>query len=249
MKYLQLVPEIAVIGRCTNTELPFQHGKLCTCVDPESPESLSGKPSLAHRGLRRWSRSKVYVKRFWYTKWYVQNPKVPKKFFSFCAPEQQWKWKSSPSELRSRNNIAEPRWRCCAGCCTEPTEGWWRLPRTQSMCQWREGWRWQALHQAALFREPCLITICKTGVSLCRGQCRPCRVAQSRSPLPPNTWMSSCSKRYMTNVLTCGSSPTKKMMGKQRVNTAGGHTRGWREDKNALMQPDIVMYDVSSASP
>lgn len=95
-----------------------------------------------------------------------------------------------------------------------------------------------------LFQGACLVTICKTRVSLCRGQCRPCREAQRRSPLPPNTWMSSCSKRYMTNVLTCGSSPTKKMMGKQRVKTAGGHTRGQREDKNTLMQLDIMMHEL-----
>lgn len=95
-----------------------------------------------------------------------------------------------------------------------------------------------------LFQGACLITICKTRVSLCRGHCCPCRGAQSRSPLPPNTWMSSCSKRYMTNVLTCGSSPTKKMMGKQRVKTAGGHTRGQREDKNTLRQLDIMVHEL-----
>lgn len=40
------------------------------------------------------------------------------------------------------------------------------------------------------------------------------------SPFPPKTWMSTCSNRYMTKVFTCGSRPTKNMMGKHSVNTA-----------------------------
>ena len=36
---------------------------------------------------------------------------------------------------------------------------------------------------------------------------------ESSLPLPPNTCISSCSRRYIRNVLTCGSKPNKKTIG------------------------------------
>lgn len=122
-----------------------------------------------------------------------------------------------PSKLHNKSHRVTPRWQCCAGCYTTLTEDLWRLQRAQRGCQQRDDSMWEGAGSTK-----CWNHIIMNMVWLLRHHIQvKVTPADKHSPLPPNTWMSSCSKRYMTNVFTCGSSPIKNTMGKHRIKTAG----------------------------